>query len=124
MNRIKKTKNRIFAAPTASIAMPPNPKTAAIKAMTKNTAAQYNMARSSQVKNVKHDCPGRVALFAGNSICRIRAKPWQGRIDPASDRALVYARADWLKSAKECGGCRPESRELRQPYDAREALLH
>ena len=36
---IKKTTNRIFAMPAAPAAIPPKPKTAAINAMTRNTAA-------------------------------------------------------------------------------------
>ena len=43
MNRTMKTMKRIFAMPAAPAAMPPKPKTAATMAMTKKTAAQYNM---------------------------------------------------------------------------------
>ena len=41
--RTRNTMKRIFAAPAALAAMPPKPKTAATRAMTKKTAAQYNM---------------------------------------------------------------------------------
>ncbi|MEY4579136.1 MAG: hypothetical protein RL701_3839, partial [Pseudomonadota bacterium] len=43
----RNTKNRIFAMPAALAAMPPKPKNAAAKAITKNTAAQYNILSSS-----------------------------------------------------------------------------
>jgi hypothetical protein len=46
-NRIKNTTNKTFAIPAASTAIPPKPKMAATSAITKNTAAQYNMALSS-----------------------------------------------------------------------------
>ena len=39
----KNTKNRIFAIPAADPAIPPNPNTAAIIAMTKNTSDQCNI---------------------------------------------------------------------------------
>jgi hypothetical protein len=40
---IKKTTNKIFAIPTNDPAIPPNPKTAAIKAITKQAMANCNM---------------------------------------------------------------------------------
>jgi hypothetical protein len=41
--RIRNTKNKIFATPVASAAIPPNPNTAAIIATTKNVSAQFNI---------------------------------------------------------------------------------
>ena len=38
-----KTKNKIFAMPAAPLAMPPNPKMAAMIATTKNTMASLRM---------------------------------------------------------------------------------
>ena len=46
MNSTKKTKNKIFATDAAPTAMPPKPNTAATKAITKKTAAQYNMIQA------------------------------------------------------------------------------
>jgi hypothetical protein len=45
--RMRKTKNKILAIPAALAAIPPKPKKAAIMAMTKKTAAQYNMVLPS-----------------------------------------------------------------------------
>src|SRR5579862_4545408 len=42
-NSTRKMKKRILAIPIAPAAMPPNPNTAAMTAIMKNTAAQYNM---------------------------------------------------------------------------------
>ena len=42
MNNTRKTKNSIFAIPALSAAKPPNPKTPAITATTKNINAQFN----------------------------------------------------------------------------------
>jgi hypothetical protein len=48
---MRKMKNKIFAIPAAPAATPPNPKIAATNAMTKKTAAQYNIILSS-LKNL------------------------------------------------------------------------
>jgi hypothetical protein len=40
---MRKMKNKILAIPAALAATPPNPKIAATNAMTKKTAAQYNI---------------------------------------------------------------------------------
>jgi len=44
--KIKNTKNKILAIPTAEPAIPPNPSTAAIIAITKNEIAQFNIMTS------------------------------------------------------------------------------
>lgn len=41
--KTKKTKNKIFAMPTALVATKPNPNTPATMAIKKKIAAQYNM---------------------------------------------------------------------------------
>jgi hypothetical protein len=46
--RMRKIKNRILAIPAAPAASPPNPKKAAIMAMIKKTAAQYNIVFPSR----------------------------------------------------------------------------
>jgi hypothetical protein len=46
MNTIRKIKNNILAMSVAAAAMPPKPNTAAMTAITKNTAAQYNTTAS------------------------------------------------------------------------------
>jgi len=43
MNRIRKTKNKIFAIPTAVPAIPPKPRRAAKRATTKNVILQLNI---------------------------------------------------------------------------------
>ena len=43
MNSAMKIKNRTFAMPADAAAIPPNPKTAAISATTRNVSAQLSM---------------------------------------------------------------------------------
>ena len=50
---IRKTRNRIFAIPTADPAMPPKPSTAAIMAMTKKVTAQLNMMLSRLARDMR-----------------------------------------------------------------------
>src|SRR5215813_7349177 len=50
-------KNRTFAISAAPAAMPPKPKIAAISAITKNTAAQYNMTSSFVVRGSANMTP-------------------------------------------------------------------
>ena len=42
-SRIRKTKNKIFAIPAEAAAIPPNPNTAAIRAIIRNVTAQPNI---------------------------------------------------------------------------------
>jgi len=67
--KTKNTKNKIFATPAALAASPPKPKTAANSAITKNTAAQYNMIQSLRLEvcMVSSRCSLR-AIFPGNGF--------------------------------------------------------
>jgi len=59
-NRIRNTKNRIFAMLAAAIATPPNPRIAAINATTKNVKAQYSMWLSSPCSD---DCKFPATIY-------------------------------------------------------------
>src|SRR4051812_47810171 len=59
-NSTRAITNNICAMPAAVEAMPPNPNTAATRAITRNINAQYNMSVSS--KNVQSTAPALVRL--------------------------------------------------------------
>lgn len=66
INRITKMKKRTLAMPAAPAANPPKPKTAATIAITKKTAAQYNIIDSSsvdQAMSLEIICQFREGLF-------------------------------------------------------------
>jgi hypothetical protein len=69
--KTRNTMNKILATPAALAAMPPKPKTAASSAMMKNTAAQYNMTKSSVAHGLSRTrakrARAKIRYFAGNS---------------------------------------------------------
>jgi len=61
-NSTKNPKNKILAMPDAEPAIPPNPKTAAMSAITKKVTDQFNM------------CISLLFKFMFQSVCRLHIK--------------------------------------------------
>src|SRR4029078_6051807 len=69
-NRTRNTTNRILAIPAAVPAIPPNPSTAAMIAITRNVSAQDNMAVSLVVLwNSPRSGPARSVVLVGPPSC-------------------------------------------------------